>query len=229
MENEPERKIDNFFAFGFGFELCLVPVAAVVGYALTDRMFPFKLDLFNPTWLLDGVLWGVVATAPITLVPLLATSNLGMRIVPLRDIYDRVKGRLGDALLAMSKGEILLLSAAAGVGEEILFRGVLHNEIGTYWTSFLFGALHALSLAYFALATLMSLYLGWVYDSTNVEGVPGEGHLLVPIVVHWLYDAVALFLFRRRLRADSAKEEADRFIGSPTQPETYDDDFSENH
>ena len=42
-------------------------------------------------------------------------------------------------------------------------------------------------------------------------------HLLVPIVVHWLYDAVALFLYRRRFRAE-------RLSGEATQSVEHDED-----
>ena len=66
-------------------------------------------------------------------------------------------------------------------------------------TSLLFGLLHALTVMYFLIATAIGVYLGWLYQSSE--------QLLVPIVVHWLYDAVALFLFRRRFREEKKAEE----------------------
>lgn len=237
METEPERKIENLFVFGFVFELCLVPVAAILGYWLTGNAFPFRLELLNLVWVRDGILWGVAATVPIGLLPLLATSPIGRRITPLRVIYERVKAKLGDALLRLSTGEVILLAASAGIGEEVLFRGVLHNSIGIVWTSILFGLLHALTFTYFILAALISFYFGWLYDITNFEGVPGGGHLLVPIIVHWLYDVLALVFFRRRLREDLAENAADNEADEsklsstlkPTQSERNNDDFSEDH
>ena len=52
------------------------------------------------------------------------------------------------------------------------------------------------------LATLMGYYLGWLCSAT--------GNLLVPIVVHWLYDTLALWLLRREFQKDD---------GAPRTPE----------
>ena len=92
---------------------------------------------------------------------------------------------------------MLLLAGAAGVGEEALFRGVLQPALGPYglWiSSLLFGVLHALTYTYFLLAALLGLYLGWLFERTD--------NLLVPVIVHALYDAVALWLLRKRFLED---------------------------
>nr|WP_239056945.1 CPBP family intramembrane glutamic endopeptidase [Wenzhouxiangella limi] len=85
-----------------------------------------------------------------------------------------------------------MVALLAGVGEELLFRGViqggLDGVIGPWpalaLASLLFGAMHALSRAYFVLATVMGLYMGLVYLWT--------GNLLIPILIHFLYDWVVL-------------------------------------
>ncbi|NDY96869.1 type II CAAX prenyl endopeptidase Rce1 family protein [Wenzhouxiangella limi] len=89
-------------------------------------------------------------------------------------------------------GTLLMVALLAGVGEELLFRGViqggLDGVIGPWpalaLASLLFGAMHALSRAYFVLATVMGLYMGLVYLWT--------GNLLIPILIHFLYDWVVL-------------------------------------
>ncbi|HEX4922559.1 MAG TPA: CPBP family intramembrane glutamic endopeptidase, partial [Bdellovibrionales bacterium] len=64
---------------------------------------------------------------------------------------------------------------------------------GNLLTSIVFGLLHALTPAYFIIATGISLYLGWVYEAS--------GRLLaVPLLIHGLYDFAALLLYRRKLR-----------------------------
>ena len=52
----------------------------------------------------------------------------------------------------------------------------------------LFGLLHAVNAAYAVLATLMGLYLGWLWMAT--------GNLAVPIVAHAVYDFLALVFSR---------------------------------
>jgi membrane protease YdiL (CAAX protease family) len=89
-------------------------------------------------------------------------------------------------------GILFLVSLLAGVGEELLFRGViqggLDGVIGSTGAlvvaSVIFGAMHAVSRPYFIITTLMGLYLGWLYLTT--------GNLLIPILVHFIYDWVVL-------------------------------------
>jgi len=87
----------------------------------------------------------------------------------------------------------LALGAAAGIGEEMLFRGVLQFELGSRLgsevlavglTSVVFGALHAVTPLYAGLAALASVYFGWLYLAT--------GNLVVPIITHAFYDWAAL-------------------------------------
>lgn len=89
-------------------------------------------------------------------------------------------------------GTLFLVSLLAGVGEELLFRGVIQGGLSGLlgpWpalilASVLFGAMHALTRAYFIIATLMGFYLGLIYLWT--------GNLLIPILIHFLYDWIVL-------------------------------------
>ncbi len=107
---------------------------------------------------------------------------------------------LVDELFAQSGlAPLALVAALAGVGEELLFRGVVQWSVG-HWTtpwvglavaSLAFGALHALSTLYFLLATLIGAYFGWLMLQF--------GDLVTPMVAHGLYDFLALaYLARRR-------------------------------
>ncbi len=101
--------------------------------------------------------------------------------------------------------EIAAISFLAGLGEELLFRGLLQTGIAQWTGDFLphtpaaalagdwmaiivvailFGALHAVNAAYAVLAAIIGVYLGWLYLAT--------GNLAVPIVAHAVYDFVAL-------------------------------------
>lgn len=95
-------------------------------------------------------------------------------------------------------GAVVLVSLLAGIGEELLFRGVIQDGLVAWWTpatgivaaSLLFGAAHAVSVPYLVLATLMGLYLGLLYHFS--------GNLLLPMVVHALYDWIAIHFYLRR-------------------------------
>ena len=106
-----------------------------------------------------------------------------------------------------------VLGMAAGFGEEMLFRGILQYELFARWncpavlsvgvSSVLFGALHAVTPMYAALAAMASVYFGFLYVATN--------NLAVPILCHALYDVGALLYahwtvsrLRDRERADIA-------------------------
>jgi len=97
-------------------------------------------------------------------------------------------------------GTLFLVSLLAGVGEELLFRGVIQGGLdgvigegsALVVSSVVFGAMHAVSRPYFIITALMGLYLGWLYLAT--------GNLLIPILVHFIYDWVVLrhYLAERR-------------------------------
>jgi membrane protease YdiL (CAAX protease family) len=110
--------------------------------------------------------------------------------------------RLVDELLVpafarWTIGELLLVSLLAGVGEELLFRGVLQpalaGSLGPWWAliaaSLMFGLVHFLSVSYAVFATLMGVWLGVLWIAS--------GNLLVPIVAHAAYDFLTLVYVRR--------------------------------
>jgi len=118
--------------------------------------------------------------------------------------FDAIEARLRPLLDSLFGGRgrwaIVLAAALAGLGEELLFRGVLQAGLAGLtgpWAAVVtvavvFGALHALTRAYFVLATLMGAYLGALYALS--------GSLLLVTLVHALYDWVALEYLLGRLR-----------------------------
>ena len=87
--------------------------------------------------------------------------------------------------------EIIGISLAAGLGEELLFRGVLQPEVGLISASLLFGALHiggGRQIAFGVWAAMCGGGLGMLAQVT--------GGWFAPTVAHVLYDAVALFYIR---------------------------------
>jgi len=122
---------------------------------------------------------------------------LVLRALPLavfRRMTELVRSIYRSEMRLFSLWQLALLALAAGVGEELLFRGLLQQGLcgcfpGKEWSvivavSLFFGVAHCLTKTYIILAFVISLYLGLLYFWT--------GNLLVPIFVHVLYDFFVL-------------------------------------
>jgi membrane protease YdiL (CAAX protease family) len=138
-----------------------------------------------------GLLLGIAATIPMGLAFLWAWRTTRKPMVQLKDEVERHV----VPLFAHSKTmDLVVIAALAGLGEELLFRGVIQALLvewtslwpGVILASVLFGLAHAISTAYLIYAALVGLYLGGIYVAT--------GNLLVPALAHGLYD-FALFLY----------------------------------
>lgn len=184
----------RFLAIALGFELGLGAFALAL--ALLLDLEPW-LDLRSDGWLLPTA---IAATLPMLgVLPIVAGSR--------GDWAARLRRLLDENVLPLFAGlpgwAIAAIALAAGVGEELLFRGVVQAGlagvsgpvVALVVASLLFGLAHALTPAYFVLATCMGLYLGGVYLAT--------GNLLVVILVHFFYDWIALawLMTRRPARA----------------------------
>jgi membrane protease YdiL (CAAX protease family) len=145
--------------------------------------------------------WGLLAT-----VPLLAAFAVMTRwpVGPLRRIKAFTEEVLRPVLAPCTTVDLLGISCLAGMGEEMLFRGFLQDGLMRLlpWGlalgvgSAVFGLLHAVTLSYAVMATLMGAYLGWLYEAT--------GNLLAPMAAHALYDFVVLVYM---LRGPGAEED----------------------
>jgi len=95
--------------------------------------------------------------------------------------------RLG--IFNFSLQEILFLSFCAGVGEEIVFRGMIQPWLGILTTSFLFIALHG----YMSYSSWPKVIFGLILFAVGtILGVLGEYlGLLAAIVAHIIYDVIA--------------------------------------
>jgi membrane protease YdiL (CAAX protease family) len=101
---------------------------------------------------------------------------------------EMIQAMFGSASIA----DLALVSLAAGIGEEMLFRGLVQQGLTdhlSFWpalalASILFGLMHPITPTYVLLAGLMGAYMGWIYHGTK--------SLLVVIVAHAFYDFVAL-------------------------------------
>lgn len=93
---------------------------------------------------------------------------------------------------------LLIGTMAVGIAEETLFRGLLlasfrgaMSEVGVwFWTSLAFGLLHGLNILFGqgAVATLRQIVVAFVLGSVLYASRRATGTLVVPIVLHGLWD-----------------------------------------
>lgn len=177
--------------FALGFEGSLAVLALLL--ALLFGLQPWRTIDSS----VDALVLSILATAP------LIVAVLALMRVPWRWVKE-LQRILDDQLLPLFRGAgptaVLSVALMAGIGEELLFRGVIQAGLtglvgpmtALAIASLLFGLAHALTVAYFVLTCLMGVYLGWLYQAT--------GNLLVPIMVHFLYDWIVLAWYLRGTR-----------------------------
>ena len=168
-----------------GLLLLALALGVLTGYS--------PLLLWNPTAV--SLLMGVAATIPMVLaLGVMAALPFG----PIRQLFEVMRGFYRDFFAGSSIMDLILISVAAGIGEEFLFRGFLQQALGDLFgpesglllASIAFGLAHSVTLTYALLATLFGCFLGWLMQYTD--------DLVAPIVTHALFDCVALLYLRFR-------------------------------
>jgi len=192
---EPLPATPGMLIAAAGFEGGLALLALAVGWLLGVR------PLETAHWSVANVLWGLAAAVPLlaVFVPL-----LHLPFGPFIEIVGILRQRLLPMFFDASLLDMALVGLLAGIGEEVLFRGLVQGGVaqllpGTLGTVLawllagaLFGALHWLNGWYAALASLIGLYLGGLWLWT--------GNLLAPIACHAVYDFLVLAYMVRRWR-----------------------------
>ena len=137
-----------------------------------------------------GLGLGVGAAVPLALINY-AVLRLAPPIQPVRAIRRLYRETLRPLFATVRPLEIVGISLAAGVGEELLFRGAVQAEFGLVVASALFGLAHIggrSSVVFGLWVAVMGFGLGGLAHAA--------GGLLAPIVAHAAYDAVAISFIR---------------------------------
>ncbi len=176
---------------GLIFESGLAVIALLLGWL-------FGVDPLSHAQLSWGALLsGVLATGPLV-GGLFALESITW--APFQALKNLVEQRLVPMFYGASVAGLALLSISAGIGEEMLFRGLIQDGLGGWlgpiWglilASLVFGMAHAISLGYFLITVAMGLYLGALYQTS--------GSLWAPALTHALYDFIALMYLTRENR-----------------------------
>jgi membrane protease YdiL (CAAX protease family) len=173
---------------GVAFEGGLALIALVLGWLLGQP--PLQKILWNGR----DAIWGLAAC-----LPMLTGFILCVRwpVGPLARIKQISEEFIREWFAPCTLFELGMISLVAGIGEEMLFRGVIQDAVsawinplvGVTLASLLFGLMHPITSVYILLAALMGAFLGWIYIAT--------GNLLPVIICHGLYDFLALAYLTR--------------------------------
>ncbi len=186
---DPER----FFKSACLFEASLIVIAVVLGWIAGIN--PFANLHFSDT----AILYGILGTAPLFLLFLFLQQLSTDSVVSIRRMLLET---LAPGLQYCNWADLFVLSAIAGVSEEVLFRGILQPWFESAWgvnagligSNLIFGLVHAITPLYTVLAALVGIYLGLALD------YGGERNLWVPVIIHGLYDFLAFLVIMRSYR-----------------------------
>src|SRR4029453_5619099 len=176
------------------FETALGGVALVVGWLVGHwPAIGMGWDPLRASQQLQAIAWGLLATLPL-LAALFVIDRFPLG--PLRKLRDKAQSLILGMFGGASVLQLAVVALAAGVGEELLFRGLIQAGLsrligGPYGTliglalaSAIFGVCHWLDTTYAVLAGLAGAYFGWLFLAS--------GSLVTPIVAHAAVGFLAL-------------------------------------
>ena len=177
MNDSPSELRRSFLRLAFLSEGGLVLVAALIAWLSGVALQP----LLN--WNTFGAVVGLVTVAPMLWIMRFAV-NIRKLVVEI----------LGPSIAACRWYELLVVSALAGVGEELIFRGaiplalerIVSWQVACVLTNIAFGIVHFVSWEYFAWAT----GVGFLF-SALADGL-GPRNLIAPMIAHGVYDFLAM-------------------------------------
>lgn len=189
-------------AFEGGLAIAAIAVGWLIGFSPLQKLPHTEIDWPDVLWQV-GI--GVLAAAPM-FAGLWVIERLPLE--SLKRIGEIVERTLVPLFRNCSLADLAVISLMAGIGEEILFRGLIQDGLSQWigsgygpWialaiTSIVFGFAHAITRTYIVLAALAGAYLGLLFILTD--------SLIPPIVAHAVYDFGALaYVLNSRLRTDA--------------------------
>jgi membrane protease YdiL (CAAX protease family) len=154
-----------------------------------------------------AILQGALASLPLIALLIVFDRWTPRLLQPLKQSVDR---EVVPLLMYSTLGDFLLISIAAGFGEELFFRGLVQAGlqyeleqldipngpwISIAVASLIFGVCHWVNREYALAAGIVGVYLGVLFFFS--------GNLLAPITTHAVYDVIAMWylvIFKGRQR-----------------------------
>jgi membrane protease YdiL (CAAX protease family) len=147
--------------------------------------------------------WKATASALLFCSPMLAAMYFAVRSnwAPLARLRAELDEKVVPLFTHLKILDLALIALLAGAGEELFFRGWLQGSltnrfdawVGILIASVIFGLVHYLSATYAIYAGLTGIYLGVIYQVS--------GNLYIVMVIHALYDFIALVYLVRKGKA----------------------------
>lgn len=144
--------------------------------------------------------WNATASALLLCLPMLVALYFAVRSnwSPLAQLRTELDEKVTPLFEDLKIPDLALIALLAGAGEELFFRGWLQGSltnrfgvwIGILIASVIFGFVHYLSPTYAIYAGLTGIYLGVIYQVS--------GNLYIVMVIHALYDFIALVYLVRK-------------------------------
>jgi len=156
-----------------GFALLL---ALVLAKYLRIQLLPLTENILRDTF--TGT---IGAAIPFSIFVLLLSEKSG-KMPFANSLRQTILHDLKPLFSHLTLPDMCIISLLAGFSEELLFRG------GIFAASVIFGLLHFISPAYFVIAFLMSIYIGFLCYYLQ--------SLLIPIQIHFVYDLCALIYLK---------------------------------
>ncbi len=172
------------------FEGALVLAGAALGWLMSPPAWSAA------KWSVEAVILGAIWSLPLLVSLLFMRAWRGGVVGQLNRTVDQL---LVPLFSGLNLWQFAVISTLAGIGEELLFRGVLQQLLAGWTnisaaiaiTSVVFGLAHLITPLYGILAAAVSVYLGWLFVRYE--------NLAVPMITHAFYDFVALvYLVRNR-------------------------------
>lgn len=154
----------------------------------------YELGIFS----LQNISYGLLMTLPLFLFNVILLKFLVVNFKAF-EVFTYLKNEVvGPLASKMTLVEIILVSLAAGIGEELLFRGVLLPYLGVTLSSLAFGAVHFVSfkkrfILPIIIYSVAGAYFCFIYYQTD--------SLASPIVTHVVYDFLILFWLKKTYKS----------------------------
>lgn len=186
------------------FELSLGFIAIILGavIGINPRVhLPRGWPLAQFDWL--WIARSIAIAVPFAFLLLVLVQLIGrLPLDALNRLEQITKNQLRSTLGPSTIPQLIILSLAAGVGEELLFRGLIQNTFLSLYSpttlaealpaiicaSIAFGFAHPISKSYILVTTLIGLLFGFVYWHYK--------DLLACVLAHALYDAALLITWK---------------------------------